>query len=218
MRFPEKRPRLLAATRGLWDKDNLIHMKALDFLIAILAAFNERSLQVGRFLSITALAFMVIIMLTQVFFRYVLNNALPWPDEVARFCMLWMTGLMAPLALRHGGFVAIDMFQRMLPNAIARILQLLLWLVAMTVLVVAVQIGWDHFNSGWLFKSSSIRIPAGLISERPIRMPLAFSYLSLLLSVAMMIVVSGELIMRHIRQLIAGTDQFLDAPTAKGTE
>ena len=73
-------------------------MKALDLLIAILASFNERCLQIGLHLSIAALAFMVIIMLTQVFFRYVLNNALPWPDELARFCMLWMTGLMAPLA------------------------------------------------------------------------------------------------------------------------
>jgi TRAP-type transport system small permease protein len=191
-------------------------MKALDLLIAILASFNERCLQIGRHLSIAALAFMVIIMLTQVFFRYVLNNALPWPDELARFCMLWMTGLMAPLALRQGGFIAIDMFQRMLPSVVARTLQLLLWLVAMTVLVVAVRIGWDHFNSGWLFKSSSIKIPAGILSERPMRMPLAYSYLSLLLSVAMMIVVSGELILRHIRQLSGGKDPFLDAPTGPG--
>jgi len=33
---------------------------------------------------------MVIVILLQVFFRYVLNNALPWPDELARFLMLWM--------------------------------------------------------------------------------------------------------------------------------
>jgi TRAP-type C4-dicarboxylate transport system permease small subunit len=154
-------------------------------------------------------------MLLQVFFRYALNNALPWPDEAARFCMLWMTGLMAPLALRHGGFVAIDMFQQMLPRLAGTILQLVLWLVALTVLVVAVQIGWDHFNSGWLFKSSSMKIPAGLISERPVRMPLAYSYLSLLLSVSLMISVSVELTMRHIRQLLTGHDPLLDNPVSQ---
>ena len=86
-------------------------MRALDFPIQILARCNTAILRLGRHLSVIALALMVVIMLLQVFFRYALNNALPWPDEAARFCMLWMTGLMAPLALRHGGFVAIDMFQ-----------------------------------------------------------------------------------------------------------
>jgi TRAP-type C4-dicarboxylate transport system permease small subunit len=190
-------------------------MRALDFPIQILARCNTAILRLGRHLSVIALALMVVIMLLQVFFRYALNNALPWPDEAARFCMLWMTGLMAPLALRHGGFVAIDMFQQMLPRLLATILQLTLWLVALIVLIVAVQIGWDHFNAGWLFKSSSMKIPAGLISERPVRMPLAYSYLSLLLSVCLMISVSAELTMRHVRQLLTGHDPLLDNPVSQ---
>ena len=190
-------------------------MRALDFPIQILARCNTAILRLGRHLSVIALALMVVIMLLQVFFRYALNNALPWPDEAARFCMLWMTGLMAPLALRHGGFVAIDMFQQMLPRLLATILQLTLWLVALIVLIVAVQIGWDHFNAGWLFKSSSMKIPAGLISERPVRMPLAYSYLSLLLSVCLMISVSVELTMRHVRQLFTGHDPLLENPVSQ---
>ena len=190
-------------------------MRALDFPIQILTRCNTTILRLSRHLSVIALALMVVIMLLQVFFRYALNNALPWPDEAARFCMLWMTGLMAPLALRHGGFVAIDMFQQMLPRLLATILQITLWLVALIVLIVAVQIGWDHFNAGWLFKSSSMKIPAGLISERPVRMPLAYSYMSLLLSVCLMISVSVELTMRHVRQLLTGHDPLLDNPVSQ---
>ena len=190
-------------------------MRALDLPIQILARCNTAILRLSRHLSVIALALMVVIMLLQVFFRYALNNALPWPDEAARFCMLWMTGLMAPLALRHGGFVAIDMFQQMLPRLLATILQITLWLVALIVLIVAVKIGWDHFNAGWLFKSSSMKIPAGLISERPVRMPLAYSYLSLLLSVCLMISVSVELTMRHVRQLLTGHDPLLDNPVSQ---
>ena len=193
-------------------------MRALDFPIQILARCNTAILRLSRHLSVIALALMVVIMLLQVFFRYALNNALPWPDEAARFCMLWMTGLMAPLALRHGGFVAIDMFQQMLPRLLATILQITLWLVALIVLIVAVQIGWDHFNAGWLFKSSSMKIPAGLISERPVRMPLAYSYLSLLLSVCLMISVSVELTMRHVGQLLTGHDPLLDNPVSQGVD
>ena len=68
---------------------------------------NDIAGRIGRALSVFAIAVMVIVILTQVFFRYVLNNALPWPDEAARFMMLWLTGLMAPVALRQGGMVAI---------------------------------------------------------------------------------------------------------------
>ncbi|MDA9735148.1 TRAP transporter small permease subunit, partial [SAR116 cluster bacterium] len=55
-------------------------------------------LKIGRNLAWIAIFLMVIVILLQVFFRYVLNNALPWPDELARFLMLWMTGFIAPSA------------------------------------------------------------------------------------------------------------------------
>ena len=65
---------------------------------------------------------MVIVILVQVFFRYVLNNALPWPDELARFLMLWMTGFIAPSAYRWGGFVSIEMLPQLLPKLIENML------------------------------------------------------------------------------------------------
>ena len=67
-------------------------------LLGPLSLFNVWVLRIGRYIGIVAMTFMVVAILIQVFFRYVLNNALPWPDEAARFGMLWMTGLMAPTA------------------------------------------------------------------------------------------------------------------------
>ena len=69
---------------------------------------------------------MVLVILIQVFFRYALNNALPWPDEFARFLMLWMTGFIAPSAYRWGGFVSIDMLKDLLPRKIGLFINLLL--------------------------------------------------------------------------------------------
>jgi len=43
-----------------------------------------------------------------VFFRYVLNNALVWSEEMSRFCMLWMAFLGTPLVTYKGGHVAIE--------------------------------------------------------------------------------------------------------------
>ena len=98
----------------------------MPLLLIPFQIFNYVVLRIGRGVAIVAIALMVVAILIQVFFRYVLNNALPWPDEAARFAMLWMTGLIAPMAYRRGGFVAIDMLVMALPERIGAILSLFL--------------------------------------------------------------------------------------------
>ena len=103
--------------------------------------FNDWAGRIGRNLSVAAIAIMVIVILLQVFFRYVLNNALPWPDEAARFMMLWLTGLMAPVALRQGGMVAITGVLELFPVPAVRIISILLLCLSLLVLVIAAQLG-----------------------------------------------------------------------------
>ncbi|MEM8662755.1 MAG: TRAP transporter small permease subunit, partial [Pseudomonadota bacterium] len=99
-------------------------MGLLTGLLWPLQLFNDITLRIGRWIAVVAVAAMVVAILTQVFFRYVLNNALPWPDEAARFAMLWMTGVIAPSAYRYGGFVAIDVISNALPKRVAATLAL----------------------------------------------------------------------------------------------
>ena len=73
-------------------------MGLLLTVLAPLAWVNALVLKIGRGVGIVAIAFMVAAILIQVVARYLFNNALPWPDEAARICMLWMTGIMAPTA------------------------------------------------------------------------------------------------------------------------
>ena len=109
-------------------------------LIKPLEWFNDMAGYIGRQLSVFAMGLMVVIILTQVFFRYVLNNARPWPDEAARFLMLWLAGLMGPIALRQGSMVAIDGIQTLLPGLVCKLLIFFLLLVSMMVLLVAVRL------------------------------------------------------------------------------
>jgi len=60
-------------------------MSLLIFTMQMLSKFNNFILKICRSLGILAVILMVIAILIQVFFRYILNNALPWPDEAARF-------------------------------------------------------------------------------------------------------------------------------------
>lgn len=74
-----------------------------------------------------------LVVLLQIFMRYVMGSALPWPDEFARFALVWMTFIAGSCALRRGQHVGIDYFV----NKIGSLrVKALLKLVAVTVLIV----------------------------------------------------------------------------------
>lgn len=178
-------------------------MAVLAGLLRPFEIWNDRVLPLGRWLAILALAAMVLAILVQVVFRYLLNHALPWPDEAARFCMLWLTGLIAPLAYRRGGFVAIDMAGRALPRRPAALLSLLLLSLSLAVLVLATRIGWSEVTGfGGRFATASLWLPD--LAGGWIRVPRSWMMASLLLGLALMIPVTVELMLRALIVLAGG--------------
>ncbi len=173
-------------------------IKLLLLFFNFLQNINTFILRIGRQFAWIAILLMVIVIIIQVFFRYVLNNALPWPDEVARFLMLWMTGLIAPSAYRWGGFVSIDMLQRFLPKTLSNILVFLIFIISLTVLLIGFEMGLRHINAGWIFSSSSIKIPYSLLGGKTEAMKLAWMYMSLPVGIFLLILVNIELILRTI--------------------
>lgn len=73
--------------------------------------------RITGFLVIVLLAVMTFSTLLGVFYRYVLSDALTWPEELARYAMVWVTGLGSSLALRYGDHVAVEFFVQRLPAA-----------------------------------------------------------------------------------------------------
>jgi len=180
-------------------------MQILIKLIKPLEWANDIAGQLGRNLSVVAMALMVVIILTQVFFRYALNNALPWPDEAARFLMLWLAGLMGPIAMRRGSMVAITSLHNLLPGILCQLLILFLLLISLLVLMVTINLGWGHVNSGWLFSSSSLKLPLHLIGMKAVKIKLAWSYMSLFVGYCLMFLVNLELVMRVFITLLGGS-------------
>ena len=178
-----------------------IQEKKISFILLIfntLQIFNTFILRIGRQLAWVAIFLMVIVILLQVFFRYVLNNALPWPDELARFLMLWMTGFIAPSAYRWGGFVSIDMLPQFLPKLIESILMLFLLSLSLAILVIGFKLGLQHIKVGWIFESSSIKIPFQLFGGKQQAIKLAWMYMSLPVGIFLLILVNIELILKKI--------------------
>lgn len=174
-------------------------MGAMISVIGLLSQLNTIVLRVGRAIGVFAVGIMVLAILIQVFYRYVLNSALPWPDEAARFCMLWMTGLMAPTAFRRGGFVAIDMISQFLPRKVVSILSMVLLLLSLLVLVTALRIGFSEVTGfGGRFATASLYLPTSLGFDSWFRIPRSWMMLSLLVGVVLLVSVNIELIGRSI--------------------
>jgi TRAP-type C4-dicarboxylate transport system permease small subunit len=186
-------------------------MSVLFGLLWPLERFNTAVLAIGRVIAVTALAIMVAFILGQVFFRYVLSDAPNWTEEGARFGMLWMTGLMAPLAFRMGGFVSIDMLERALPRLISGILTLILLTIMLWVLVIAWERGLNNHVDTLSGRgcSSSLRWPFGIeIGKCGAKFQNNYQYASLWVGVNLLILVNIELMIRQVIKIMGQGDRL----------
>ncbi|MGJ8611212.1 MAG: TRAP transporter small permease [Octadecabacter sp.] len=175
------------------------------------AAINERIHNIGRNIAIGALILMVCFILLQVFMRYALNDAPNWTEEAARFGMLWMTGFMAPIAYRHGGFVAIDMLERALAPRLSAILTLILFAMSFAVLLVMWDKGLNNHVDTLSGRgcSSTLRWPFGIeIGKCGAKFSNYYQYAALWVGINLLVIVCVELILRQTLKLF-GKDSGL---------
>ena len=175
----------------------------------VLGRTNAALLAAGRALGALCMAAMVVIILVQVFWRYVLNNALPWPEEAARFLMLWATGLMAATAFRRGGFVSIELFVRMLPQRAGAILALVLLGLSLAVVWIGIGIAWEEVTGlGGRFEMDALRYLAAWDLSVWVKVPRAAQMASMLVGLGLLILVCVELILRNLVVLTGGGDRL----------
>lgn len=200
-------------------------LAAISAVLGVITRINTTVLALGRTIGWIAMMAMVAIILAQVFFRYALNSALPWPEEAARALMIWMMALVAPSAYRWGGFVSIDLLADALPRMARNLLLLAIFVLSLIVLIIMLGHAWTHFSSPILFNSSGLN---RLLQDTGINQAFgtnfefrtSYIYLAMSVCLALMISVSAELILRLLGRIAAGEDAFPtpDMPAAMGSE
>ena len=63
---------------------------------------------------------MIIVTLAQVVFRYVIAAPLPWSEELARYCFVWIVFLGAAIGLSRGIHLGVDLLVNKLPEPARR--------------------------------------------------------------------------------------------------
>ena len=85
-------------------------MKVLKFL--------DENLE--KMLCVIFLALMSIIIVLQVFFRYVLNNSLSWSEELARYLFIWMIYIGISYGVKLDKHICVDAVYTFMPKSIKR--------------------------------------------------------------------------------------------------
>lgn len=166
---------------------------AIDAGIRALGRVNAGFAKASLAVAAAFLAAMTLIVLTQVVFRYGLNDSLAWSEELAKTMMVWLTFLVAPAAYRRGLNVAIDIFAEAFPARARQALNIALNLVVAWILGV-------FFVESFAFVA---RGTAATAATLPVKM--AWFYSILPVSFAAMLLVAAEIILLEARRLVAGT-------------
>jgi TRAP-type C4-dicarboxylate transport system permease small subunit len=119
---------------------------------------------------------MVVLVTLQVFFRYVLNAALSWPEELTRYFMIWSGLLAAVYAHQEGQHVGVTILpDRVGPRARKALVVLGHLAIAGFCLLIAVQ-GVRALASYAEIQSTALRIPMHYVYSA---VPVSFSLLAL---------------------------------------
>ena len=88
------------------------------------------------------LASLAVIVFVQVVFRYLLNNALSWPEETARLLVVWLSYLGAYMALRHKKHVGFTLLVKKLPVSVQGIVGVVNSVLMLTFVALIIVEGW----------------------------------------------------------------------------
>jgi TRAP-type C4-dicarboxylate transport system permease small subunit len=111
-------------------------MKAVASAAAALARLNDGLLLICKYLIIAIVAVLAAILISAVFYRYALNNAIAWSEEGSKYLMVWLTFLGAPIALRHAAHINIDLLVKLFPPRGRQAFYLVIHLIIMATMAI----------------------------------------------------------------------------------
>jgi TRAP-type C4-dicarboxylate transport system permease small subunit len=114
------------------------------------------SIQTG--ICIVFLALMSLIVIVQVFSRYIFNFSFVWAEELVRYLMIWMVMLGSALVQAKNEHIRIDFFPMLAGARGRRVMEIFFRLATLVFLVI---ITFKGFKVSWfnqLFESSGLRI------------------------------------------------------------
>lgn len=127
-------------------------LKALELL---LDKINNPIARLGEKLGGALLVVMTVIVLLQVFCRYLLGSPLTWTDELSCYLMIYMTYLCMPLVyLRDKNIAMTFIVEKIQGKRISHLLMFFVHIIALIIFAVWIYFGWQFFLKGNVLANS----------------------------------------------------------------
>jgi TRAP-type transport system small permease protein len=101
---------------------------------------------------------MVIAVFLQVFFRYVVNNPLNWSEELSRYVFVWVSMVGASIGMKKKAHYGLDALHRLLPEKQGKVIEVFLYSLVSTFLLVLIYFGIDLNREIHLQKAPGLEI------------------------------------------------------------
>jgi len=122
-----------------------------------------------KVICVTLLAAMSVLIVVQVFFRYVLQNSLSWSEELARYMFIWLIYIGISYGVKMRKHIAVDAVYTVMPKKVKPFYGLLGDLAFLAFAVLVVIYGLDVMNqiiaSGQV--SPGAHIPMSIVYSAP---------------------------------------------------
>lgn len=140
-----------------------------------------------RFVAGATMAIIVVVMIAQVWSRYVMGGSLIWAEELCRYLLMWQTFLVLGLAYSKGEFVAIGFLPNLLSERGKWLLKAISAIPIIGFLVLIAMFGADYAS-----RFSNQTIPAldfiwGSLFGRPLGLHIGYVYISVSVGATLMI-------------------------------
>jgi TRAP-type C4-dicarboxylate transport system permease small subunit len=135
----------------------------LSFL-NLIDAIVQPLIKLCKIAVISCVLSIALIVSASIFFRYVLNDSITWSEEIAKYLMVWMVFVGAPVAMVESRHIAIEMF----PNLFRPRIRALIFLIV-NLLIVLTMAFWTYrgftYTVGGMSQvmSSFDKIPLGVV-------------------------------------------------------
>jgi len=128
-------------------------------IIAISKKLRNLVRKVAQLIIIFMMAVMSVIVIIQVYLRYVVKGSFPWSEELARYLMAWVAFLGSSLGIETGAHVGVELFVNLLPKRLRIGVKVIIKLAMLAFLAAAIKESYSLCLGVASQLSPAIRIP-----------------------------------------------------------
>jgi TRAP-type transport system small permease protein len=105
---------------------------------------------------------MAVVIISQVFSRFVLSTSLSWSEELARYLSIYAVFFGAAVALRNQGLISVEILHEFIPAAVTKWMKIIVNIICVIFCVILIMEGIEMMSKVQIQSSPAMQIPMSI--------------------------------------------------------